>query len=95
MDVIGYLQTLLGERYGKVLSACKGGSWLYTPQGKTKICIPRFVAKGEGETLPGDLSYELLDEEVLFIETDKGIITKDGNLYRFYPKGSYRLEWKK
>ena len=95
MGVLDYLQTLLGERYGKVLSACKGGSWLYTPEGKVKICVPRFVGEGEGETLDGDLSYELLDEEVLFVETDKGIVIKEGNLYRFYPKGRYRLEWKK
>jgi len=32
-----FLKTLLGDKFGKPLSVCKGGSWLYTESGKTKI----------------------------------------------------------
>jgi len=95
MEVINFVQTLLGEEFGKVLSVCKGGSWLYTPEGKVKICVPRFVPKGEGKPLGESLSLDLLEEEVLFVETDKGIVVKEGNRYRFFPKGEYTLEWRR
>jgi len=94
MDVLSFLQSLIGEEYGKIKSACKGGSWLYTPKGRVKICIPRFVATGERQTLDELTSYDLYEEEVLFIETDKGIIIKEGTKYVFYPSGSYRMEWR-
>jgi len=92
MDVLSFLQSLIGEKYGKIKSACKGGSWLYTPEGKVKICILRFVATGEGQILDEFISYDLYEEEVLFIETDKGIIIKEGTKYVFYPKDSYRMD---
>jgi hypothetical protein len=94
MGLFEYFNTLLGEKYGKIKSICAKGSWLYTPEGKVKICIPRLVTEDEGETLPRNLSDELLEEEVLFIETDKGIISKEGRDYVFFPKGSYKLIWK-
>jgi hypothetical protein len=90
-----FVENLLGEKFGKPLSVCKGGSWLYTESGKSKICVPRFEPKGEGIPLEEDISTELLEEEVLFIETDKGLIVKEGRLYKFYPKGQYQLIWKK
>jgi len=95
MDILEYLQNLIGENYGKVSSVCKGGSWLYTKEGKTKICIPKLEPKGKGQILDKNLSLDLLEEEVLFIETDKGLIVKDGNLYKFYKKENYTLRWKK
>ena len=94
MDTLEYIQNLLGEKYGKVISVCKGGSWLYTKEGKSKICVPLFEPLNEGQTIGRELSYDLLDEEVLFVETDKGLIVKDGTIYRFYPKGSYQLKWR-
>ena len=94
MDVLSFLQSLIGEKYGKIKSACKGGSWLYTPEGRVKICIPRFVATGKGQTLDELTSYDLYEEEVLFIETDRGIIIKEGTRYVFYPRDSYHMEWK-
>lgn len=94
MEVLKVISSIVGERYGKVLSICKGGSWLYTPQGKTKICVPRFVPQKEGEKLPQSIADELMEEEVLFFETDRGIVVKNGREYLFYPKGSYTLEWK-
>ena len=90
-----FVENLLGEKFGKPLSVCKGGSWLYTERGKTKICVPRFEPKGEGVPLEEDICWELLEGEVLFIETDKGLIVKEGRLYKFYPKGQYHLIWKK
>jgi len=35
-----------------------------------------------------------LEEEVLFVETDRGLIIKEGRLYKFYQKGEYDLIWK-
>jgi hypothetical protein len=95
MDWVAYYDNLLGEKFGKVLSICRGGSWLYTPEGKVKICVPRFVPKGQGEPLEGALAEELLEDEVLFVQTDRGIIVKDGRSYLFYPEGRYELIWKK
>jgi hypothetical protein len=95
MGLIEYFDNLLGKKYGKVKVICAKGSWLYTPEGKVKICIPRLEAKTTGEILPKDISDELLEEEVLFIETDKGIISKEGTNYIFLPEGNYRLIWKK
>ena len=90
-----FLKTLLGDKFGKPLSVCKGGSWLYTESGKTKICVPRFEPKGKGIPLEEDICYELLEEEVLFVETDRGLIIKEGRLYKFYQKGEYDLIWKR
>ncbi|NPB05922.1 MAG: hypothetical protein GXO08_06060 [Aquificae bacterium] len=95
MEVLEYLQTLLGDEYGRVLSACKGGSWLYTPAGRVKVCVPRLEVKGEGRPLEEGLSSDLLEEEVLFVETDRGLVVKEGSSYRFYPKGTYELVWKR
>ncbi|GEM_PF-2015627 len=99
MAVIEFIQSLLGEEFGKVKSVCKGGSWLYTqtPEGeiKQKICVPRLETSEEGKPIGELLSWDLADEDVLFIETDRGVIVKDGSLYRFYKKDSYRWNWKK
>ncbi len=95
MEVLSFLQNLLGEDYGKILSVCKGGSWLYTKEGKTKICVPKLERKTGGQLLEDSLAYELLEEEVLFIETDRGLIVKEGTSYRFLPKGGYTLVWKR
>ncbi len=95
MEVLSFLQNLIGEDYGKILSVCKGGSWLYTKEGKTKICVPKLERKTEGQLLEDSLAYELLEEEVLFIETDKGLIVKEGTSYRFLPKEGYTLVWRR
>ena len=94
MNPLKIVEVSVGDRYGKVKSVCKGGSWLYTESGKTKICVPKFIPLKEGKTLPQTLSCELLEEEVLFFQTDKGIVVKSGKDYIFYPEGSYKLEWK-
>ncbi len=94
MGLIDYFDSLFGEKYGKVKTVCAKGSWLHTPEGKVKICIPRLVYE-KGEILPRELRDELLEEDVLFIETERGIIAKDGLNYLFIPKGSYTLEWKR
>jgi hypothetical protein len=96
MDVISYIQTLLGNDYGKVKAVCKGGSWLYTPSGRVKICVPKFEVSEDAKPveLPSTLSYDLWEDEVLFVITDRGIINKEGSTYRFYPEGGYRLLWK-
>jgi len=95
MDWLSYYQNLLGERYGRVKSLCRGGSWLYTPEGKVKICVPSLQTAAEGERLPSSLADELLEDDVLFVITDRGIITKKGTAYLFYPEGAYKLNWKK
>ncbi len=93
--VLEVVQNLLGEEFGRVLSVCKGGSWLYTPEGRFKICVPRFVSRGNGRKLERFVSDELLEEEVLFAETDRGIILKEGRGYLFFEKGDYKLIWKR
>jgi len=95
LDWLGYYRNLLGNRYGKVKTLCRGGSWLYTESGKVKICVPELKPKGEGIPLPNDLASEMLEDEVLFLETDRGLIAKDGMRYIFYPEGQYELVWKK
>ena len=94
MNPLELVELIVGNRYGRVKSVCKGGSWLYTESGRAKICVPKFVPIKEGEKLPKDISYELLEEEVLFFETDRGIVVKERTDYVFYPEGYYKLEWK-
>jgi hypothetical protein len=95
MDVLSLLQSIIGEKYGKIKTVCKGGSWLYTPEGKVKICIPRIITSNKGQPLDELTSYDLYDEDVLFIETDKGIIVKEGMKYVFYTHNAYRIAWKR
>ncbi len=94
MDVLNFIQNLLGNSFGRVVAVCKDGSWLYTKDGKVKICVPRFEPLKEGQKVEKNLSLDLLEEEVLFVETDKGVLIKDGTDYRFFPKGTFKMVWK-